>query len=96
MRQPKVTMKWTFGPILVALGLGLSACGGSPAASKAPVNQVQGDSGTVDTTTTTTTAPALTQLDLPAGTAAGFTKNGQPYYSVTMTQFVNPAQPDNH
>lgn len=29
------------------------------------------------------------------GTETSITKNGDPYYSVTMTQFVNPAQPAN-
>jgi hypothetical protein len=51
-----------------------------------------GNSGTTTTTlapTTTTTKPT----NLPIGTAEGFTSNGAPDYSVTVAQFVDPAQP---
>jgi hypothetical protein len=53
-----------------------------------------GNSGATATTSPPTTTPTQ-PVQLPIGTAGSLTKNGAPFYDVTATQFVDPAQPSN-
>lgn len=77
----------------VGIGVGVGTAGSGHPAANTHTQSTSPDP--IQPTTTTTTVPALADTNLPVGTAAAFTKYGQPYYSVTMTQFVNPSQPDN-
>ncbi len=90
--------------VLAGAGVGIAAAtsGGGQVAGTVSTQSTDAASAPFETstaapfeTTTTTTVPVPTDTNLPVGTAALITKDGQPYYSVTMTQFVNPAQPAN-
>ena len=88
---------WIAGIALIVLagagiGIGVGTSGGSHHAAATAASTTPATSPPPVDTTTTTTAPVPIDTDLPVGTPASITKNGQPYYSVTMTQFVNPAQ----
>jgi hypothetical protein len=76
------------GAALVALALGLTACGGTlTAQSKPPVNHVQGNTTAPPVVVTTTTTPPA----LHVGQHADFTDASGMGLQVTMAQVIDPA-----